>query len=93
MEVTNSYKELVPENWTRKQTLTNAERYTTKELKELEDVILGAEEKLFALEYEIFCQIRDGIGAQIKRIQNTAKAVANVDVFASRPVSHSRTVL
>lgn len=83
LEVTNSYKDLVPDTWTRKQTLTNAERYTTPELKELEDVILGAEEKLFALEYEIFCQIRDGIGAEIKRIQNTAKAIANIDVFAS----------
>ncbi len=83
LEVTNSYKDLVPDNWTRKQTLTNAERYTTPELKELEDVILGAEEKLFALEYQIFCEIRDGIGAQIKRIQNTAKAIANIDVFAS----------
>lgn len=83
LEVTNSYKELVPVTWTRKQTLTNAERYTTPELKELEDVILGAEEKLYALEYEIFCEIRDGIGAQIKRIQNTAKAIANIDVFTS----------
>lgn len=83
LEVTNSYKDLVPDNWTRKQTLTNAERYTTPELKELEDVILGAEEKLFALEYEIFCEIRDGVGEQIKRIQNTAKAIANIDVFAS----------
>lgn len=83
LEVTNSYKELVPDNWTRKQTLTNAERYTTPELKELEDVILGAEEKLFALEYEIFCEVRDGVGEQIKRIQNTAKAIANIDVFAS----------
>lgn len=83
LEVTNSYKNLVPDSWTRKQTLTNAERYTTEELKELEDVILGAEEKLFALEYEIFCEVRDGIGAQIKRIQNTAKSIANIDVFTS----------
>ncbi|SET39517.1 DNA mismatch repair protein MutS [[Clostridium] polysaccharolyticum] len=83
LEVTNSYKDLVPDTWTRKQTLTNAERYTTPELKELEDVILGAEEKLYALEYDIFCEIRDGIGAQIRRIQNTAKAIANIDVFAS----------
>ncbi len=83
LEVTNSYKDLVPDNWIRKQTLTNAERYTTSELKELEDVILGAEEKLYALEYEIFCEIRDGIGLQIRRIQSTAKAVANIDVFAS----------
>lgn len=83
LEVTNSYKDLVPDTWIRKQTLTNAERYTTPELKELEDVILGAEEKLYALEYEIFCEIRDGISAQIRRIQNTAKAIANIDVFAS----------
>lgn len=83
LEVTNSYKDLVPETWTRKQTLANAERYTTPELKELEDVILGAEEKLVALEYSIFCQVRDEIGAQVQRIQKTAKAIANIDVFTA----------
>lgn len=83
LEVTNSYKDLVPEGWVRKQTLANAERYTTDELKELEDVILGAEDKLFALEYELFCQVRDTISSQVQRIKSTAKAVANIDVFTS----------
>ena len=83
LEVTNSYKDMVPETWMRKQTLTNAERYITPELKELEDTILGAEEKLTALEYGLFCEIRDSIAAQVLRIQKTAKAVALVDVFAS----------
>ena len=83
LEVTNSYKNLVPEDYIRKQTLTNAERYITPELKELEDTILGAEEKLTALEYELFTQIRDRIAAQVVRIQKTAKAIAKLDVFAS----------
>lgn len=83
LEVTNSYKDLVPEGWTRKQTLANAERYTTGRLKELEDIILGAEDKLFSLEYDLFCEIRDKIGLEIKRIQKTAKAVAKLDVIAS----------
>ena len=83
LEVTNSYKELVPEDWTRKQTLANAERYTTTELKELEDVILGAEDKLVALEYDLYCEIRDAIAAEVKRIKTTAKAIANIDVFTS----------
>ena len=83
LEVTNSYKDLVPEDYIRKQTLTNAERYITPELKELEDTILGAEEKLTALEYELFTQIRDRIAAQVVRIQKTAKAIAKLDVFAS----------
>lgn len=83
LEVTNSYKDLVPEEWTRKQTLANAERYTTGRLKELEDIILGAEDKLFSLEYDLFCEIRDKVGLEIKRIQKTAKAVARLDVIAS----------
>ncbi len=83
LEVTNSYKDLVPEDYIRKQTLTNAERYITPELKELEDTILGAEEKLTALEYELFTDIRDRIAAEVLRIQRTAKAVARLDVFTS----------
>ena len=83
LEVTKSYQDLVPEDWVRKQTLTNAERYTTSELKELEDVILGAEDKLFALEYELFVEIREHIAAEVKRIQQTAKAIAALDVFVS----------
>ena len=83
LEVTNSYQNLVPSNWIRKQTLANAERYTTTELKELEDIILGAEDKLFSLEYDLFCEIRDQIALEVKRIQQTAKAIAKTDVYAS----------
>ena len=83
LEVTNSYKEMVPDYYTRKQTLANAERYITPELKELEDMILGAEDKLYALEYEIYSQVRDTIAAEVERIQKTAKAVAALDAFAS----------
>ncbi len=82
-EVTNSYKDFVPEDYIRKQTLTNAERYTTPKLKELEDTILNAEDKLYTLEYDMFCKIRDSIAMEIERIQRTAKAVARLDVFAS----------
>ncbi len=82
-EVTNSYKNLVPEDYVRKQTLVNAERYTTPKLKELEDTILNAEDKLNTLEYDLFCKIRDEIAGQLERIQKTAKAVARLDVFAS----------
>ena len=83
IEVSNSFKDQVPDYYVRKQTLTNAERYTTDKLKELEDVIMGAEDKLFSLEYNIFTAIRDEIFNQINRIQQTAKAVAQIDVFAS----------
>lgn len=83
LEVTNSYKELVPDYYTRKQTLANAERYIIPRLKELEDTILGAEDKLYALEYELYCQVRDTVGAEVLRIQKTAKSIAKLDVFAS----------
>jgi len=83
LEVTNSFKDMVPDYYTRKQTLANAERYIIPELKELEDTILGAEDKLYALEYEIYCDVRNQIAAQVERIQTTAKAIAKVDVFAS----------
>ncbi len=82
-EVTNSFKDLVPDYFIRKQTLANAERYMTEELKNLEEMILGAEDKLYALEYELFCQVRDTIAAEVVRIQKTAKAVAKLDVFTS----------
>ncbi len=82
-EVTNSYKDLVPEDYIRKQTLANAERYTTPRLKELEDSILNAEDKLSSLEYDLFCEIRESIAVQMERIQRTARAVAKLDVFAS----------
>ena len=86
LEVTNSFKNLVPDHYTRKQTLANAERYITPRLKELEDMILGAEDKLYALEYDKFCTIRDTIAGEVLRIQNTAKAIAKLDVFASLSV-------
>lgn len=82
-EVTNSFKDLVPEYFIRKQTLANAERYTTDKLKELEDVILGAEDKLFSLEYHLFCQVRDEVADEVLRIQKTARAIAGIDVLAS----------
>lgn len=83
LEVTNSYKDLVPDDYQRKQTLANAERFFTPELKELEDTILGAEDKLIALEYELFKELRNRIAAQVARIQTTAKAIARLDVYAS----------
>lgn len=86
LEVTNSFKNLVPDNWGRKQTLTNAERYTTEELKKLEDVILGAEDKLYSLEYDLFAQVRETIAAEVLRIRNTAKSIAMIDVFAALSV-------
>ncbi|MBQ5851364.1 MAG: DNA mismatch repair protein MutS, partial [Lachnospiraceae bacterium] len=82
-EVTNSFKDKVPEDYVRKQTLVNAERYTTPKLKELEDTVLNAEDKLNTLEYDMFCKIRDDIAAQLERIQKTAKAIARLDVFAA----------
>lgn len=86
LEVTNSFKDLVPDYYMRKQTLTNAERYITPELKEMEDMILGAEDKLVQLEYELFRQVRERIAENVVRIQKTAKAVAKIDVFASLAV-------
>lgn len=83
LEVTNSYKDLVPDYYTRKQTLTNAERYITPELKELEETILGAEDKLVQLEYELFRELREKITGEVTRIQKTAKAVAGLDVLIS----------
>ena len=83
LEVTNSFKDMVPDYFTRKQTLANAERFITPELKELEDVILGAEDKLIVLEYELFREVRQKVADELVRIQKTAKAVAQIDVFAS----------
>ncbi len=82
-EVTNSYKNMVPEDYVRKQTLANAERYSTPKLKELEDAILNAEDKLQGLEYDLFCKIRDSIAMELERVQRTAKAIARLDVYAS----------
>ncbi len=83
IEVTNSYKDLVPDTYIRRQTLANAERYTTQELLELARTILGAEDKLCALEYELFVDIREQLAAQMERIQKTAKVIAWTDAFAS----------
>lgn len=83
IEVTKSNYSLVPDRYIRKQTLANAERYITEELKKLEDEILGADQKLIELEYQLFCEIRDRIEAQIERIQKTASYIANLDVLCS----------
>lgn len=83
LEVTKSFVSQVPESWIRKQTLTNAERYTTPELKEMEDVILGAEDRLYNLEYAVFCELREKIFEQMKRIQDTAAVIATIDMLAS----------
>ena len=83
LEVTNSFKNLVPDYYMRKQTLTNAERYITPELKELEDTILGAEDRLLTLEYGLYVEIRSKVAAEIERILQTASAVATLDAIAS----------
>lgn len=83
LEVTKSFVNQVPDTWIRKQTLTNAERYTTPELKEMEDTILGAEDRLYNLEYAVFCQLREEIFQQMNRIQQTASVIASIDMIAS----------
>ena len=90
LEVTNSFLPMVPDDYIRKQTLTNAERFSTPKLKELENLILGAEDKLFVLEYDLFCDIRRKIGEQVLRIQQTAKAIAGIDVLCSLSVVATR---
>ncbi|MCR5829558.1 MAG: DNA mismatch repair protein MutS [Lachnospiraceae bacterium] len=103
-EVTNSFKELVPQSWSRKQTLTGAERYTNDELKELEDKILHAQDRLFALEYDLFNEIRDIISQNIARVLKTAHSIALIDAMCSialvserngyvRPVVDNSTVI
>ena len=83
IEVTKSNLDQVPETYIRKQTLTNAERYITQELKELEEKTLGAQEKLIDLEYKVFQEIRAKIASQIQRIQKAATVVSTLDVLAS----------
>lgn len=83
IEVTNSYLNLVPDNYIRKQTLTNGERFYTTELKELENTILGAEDRLNSLENELYRQILDQLEQEVTRIQSTAKSIAMIDVLAS----------
>ena len=82
-EVTNSFKDMVPDYFIRKQTLVNAERFITDELKKLEDIILGAEDKLANIEYELFRDIRNKIADEVVRIKQTAKIVALIDVYCS----------
>lgn len=83
IEVSNSYKNMVPESYIRKQTLSTGERYITQELKGLESKILGAHERLISLEHRLFAELLEGIAAQLDRIQRTASAVAQLDVLAS----------
>lgn len=83
IEVTNSYKDLVPETYIRKQTLTNCERYITQELKELEGKIIGAKDRSIALEHEVFCAVRNSVANELERLQKTAKSLAVLDVLAS----------
>ena len=83
IEVTKSNLDQVPERYVRKQTLTNAERYITEELKNLENQILGAEEKVVSLEYDLFTKIREEIAKNIRRLQKTATMVSTLDVLAS----------
>ena len=82
IDVTKANLGLVPEHYQRKQTLANSERYITEELKEMEDTIVGAEQKLLALEYDVFCQVREIAAGQITSLQLTAEALATVDVLA-----------
>ena len=83
IEVTNSFKNLVPEDYIRKQTLTNAERYITEELKILETRVLGAKDKLSALEYELFDNIRKQVASEAEKFRITADAIARLDVLCS----------
>ncbi len=83
IEVSNSYKNLVPDEYIRKQTLANCERYITQELKELEGKILGAKDRAISLEYQLFTQVREKVAANLERIQTAARAVAQIDVLAS----------
>ncbi len=82
-EVTNSFLELVPDDYIRKQTLANAERYTTERLKELENTILNAEDKLFSLEYDMFMELRHKLSLSVDRILNSAKVIATADAYSS----------
>ena len=83
IEVTNSFKDLVPDHYIRKQTLSNCERYITQELKELESKVLGAQERIVRIEFELFSAIREQIASQLERVRKTARAVANLDALCS----------
>ncbi len=83
LEVSKSYSDQVPEDYVRRQTLTNSERYITQELKELEQTILGGRDRILSLEAELFDQVRAQVAAEIARVQRTAAAVARLDVLTS----------
>lgn len=83
IEVTKSYFSLVPQSYIRKQTLANCERFITQELKEIEDTILGAEDKVVELEYNIFLEVKEKIALQVNRIKTTARCIAEIDVICS----------
>jgi DNA mismatch repair protein MutS len=83
LEITKSYFDLVPDRYIRKQTLANSERYITPELKKIEDIILGAEDKVVQLEYSIFCEVREKINQEVDRIQKCAKIISLIDVLCS----------
>ncbi|HIX68403.1 MAG TPA: DNA mismatch repair protein MutS [Candidatus Anaerostipes excrementavium] len=83
LDVTNSYKDLVPDHYIRKQTLANSERYTTEELNQLADTILGSEDRLYAMEYETFVEIRETLAGEMERIAKTAHVIAQIDALAS----------
>ncbi|MCM1158933.1 MAG: DNA mismatch repair protein MutS [Clostridium sp.] len=82
-DVTNSYKDLVPEHFIRKQTLANSERYSSDELEDIAGKILGAEDRLYGLEYDLFVKLRDNLAKEVKRVQKSAKIIADLDAFAS----------
>ena len=82
-DVTNSFKDQVPDYFIRKQTLANSERYSTDELEDIAGKILGAEDRLYGLEYDLFCKLRDKLGLEVKRVQKTAKIIADLDAIAS----------
>lgn len=83
IEVPNAFKDMVPDSYIRKQTLTNCERFITQELKELEGKIISAKDRSTALEYEVFCDVRSAVAQQVQRLQKTARAIAALDVLAS----------
>ncbi len=83
IEVTNSFKDMVPSHYIRKQTLANAERYTTEELDDIAGKILGAEDRLYGLEYDLYVKLRDDLAKEVKRVQKTAKIIADLDALAS----------
>lgn len=82
-DVTNSYKDLVPEHFIRKQTLANSERYSSDELEDIAGKILGAEDRLYGLEYDLFVELRDHLAKEVKRVQKSAKIIADLDALAS----------